>query len=62
MISNYLQSIEGVAIYPLFSLFVFVIFFIAVTVWVFSVKKEYIKKMSELPLDSSERSDITSIK
>ena len=51
MFSNYLKSIEGVGIYPLFSLLVFFIFFIVIVIWVIKVDKKYIDKMSNLPLD-----------
>ena len=46
-----LESIEGVEIYPIISLLIFFIFFTALFWWVFTAKKEYIKKVSDLPLD-----------
>jgi preprotein translocase subunit YajC len=51
MIRNYLQSIEGVEIYPLISLVVFVLFFVIMFTWMFRIDKNYIKEMEELPLD-----------
>ena len=51
MIRNYLQSIEGVEIYPLISLVVFVLFFIIMFIWMLKIDKNYIKEMEELPLD-----------
>lgn len=54
MFSNYLSSAEGVAIYPLISLFIFVPFFIAVTFWIFKLDKKFLNHMSELPLDDSQ--------
>jgi hypothetical protein len=51
MIRNYLQSIEGVEIYPLISLVVFVVFFVAVFIWILKIDNNYIKKMKELPLE-----------
>jgi preprotein translocase subunit YajC len=51
MIRNYLQSIEGVEIYPLISLVVFVLFFVIMFIWMFRIDKNYIKEMEELPLD-----------
>ena len=51
MIRNYLQSIEGIEIYPLISLAVFILFFAAVIVWIVRVDKNYIKEMEELPLE-----------
>ena len=46
-----LESIEGVEIYPIISLLIFFIFFTALFWWVFTAKKDYIKKVSDLPLD-----------
>jgi cytochrome c oxidase cbb3-type subunit 4 len=53
MIRNLLQSIEGVEIYPLISLVVFIIFFLVILVWMFRIDKNYIKEMEQLPLDSN---------
>ena len=51
MIRNYLQSIEGIEIYPLISLAVFIIFFVVIFVWMLKIDKNYIKKMENLPLE-----------
>ena len=51
MIRNYLQSIEGVEIYPLISLMVFLLFFVIMIIWMIKVDKNYIKEMEELPLE-----------
>lgn len=51
MASKYLESIEGIAAYPLFSLIVFFVFFAALIVWVLKADKGYLKRMGELPLD-----------
>lgn len=51
MFDNILTSIEGIAIYPIFSLIVFVLFFTGLTLWVLKVDKKYIEKMSELPFE-----------
>lgn len=60
MIRNYLQSIEGVEIYPLISLVVFVLFFVIMFIWIIRVDKNYIKEMEELPLDLEKNSDLKS--
>ena len=54
MFNNYLQSIEGVGIYPIFSLLVFFVFFAVLLVWMFKADKKHMEEMSELPLDSEE--------
>ncbi len=56
MLSNYLSSIDGVSVYPLFSLFIFIPFFIVVTVWVFKLDKKFLNYMGEMPLNDSTES------
>ena len=51
MAGKYLESIEGIALYPLFSLIVFFVFFVVLVVWALKADKGYLKKMGELPLD-----------
>ena len=60
MIRNYLQSIEGIEIYPLISLAVFVLFFAAVIIWIVRVDKNYIKKMEELTLECNNSRNLNS--
>ncbi len=60
MIRNYLQSIEGVEIYPLFTLIVFVLFFIVMLVWMLRIDKNYIKEMEQLPLESENNRKLNS--
>jgi cbb3-type cytochrome oxidase subunit 3 len=54
MYKNVLQSIEGVGLYPIISLLLFFLFFAAVIIWFFRADKAYLKKMAQLPLDSSD--------
>lgn len=51
-VKDHLQTLEGVAIYPLLSLFIFLGFFILLFIWVFSLKKEHIQQLKEMPLAS----------
>lgn len=50
-VKNHMDSISDIEIYPLISLSIFFLFFLLLFWWVFSAKKEYIKKVSQLPLD-----------
>lgn len=50
---NYMESIEGVATYPMISLLIFFVFFSLLFWWVFTASKEYIKEVSELPLEDN---------
>lgn len=51
MFSHILESIEGIGIYQLVSLFIFVPFFIGVLVYVIRMKKEDADRMSNIPLN-----------
>jgi len=48
---NYLESITGVGIYPLLSLIIFFLFFVAVTWYVFRGKKEYFDEAANIPVN-----------
>jgi cytochrome c oxidase cbb3-type subunit IV len=50
---NYLESITGIGIYPLVSLFVFVIFFLLVTLFVIKGNKKYFEKLSNIPIEEN---------
>jgi len=52
-----LQSIDGVSVYPVISLIVFVVFFAVILIWMFKVDKNYIKKMENLPLEKDEENN-----
>ena len=52
-IKGHLESIEGVATYPMISLLIFFVFFVLLFWWVFTARKEYIKEVSELPLEDN---------
>ncbi len=51
-IKHHMEGIDGVAIYPMISLLIFFIFFVVLFWWVLKAKKEYIIKVSNLPLDN----------
>ena len=59
---NYLESITGLGVYPLVSLFIFFLFFIGVTIYVLMASKEYFDTLSNLPLRSSETDSLISSK
>ncbi len=54
MYKEILQSIEGVEIYPIISLIVFIVFFVGITIWLLRMKKDYINEMKNLPLNNNE--------
>ncbi|WP_299060000.1 CcoQ/FixQ family Cbb3-type cytochrome c oxidase assembly chaperone [uncultured Polaribacter sp.] len=51
-IKGHMETITGIEIYPLISLVIFFTFFVALFLWVVTAKKEYINKVSSLPLDN----------
>ncbi len=51
-VKNHMESITGIEIYPIISLLIFFIFFVALFYWVITAKKEYITTVSNLPLDN----------
>jgi len=50
-VKNHMDSISGIEIYPIISLLIFFIFFVALFYWVVTAKKDYITTVSNLPLD-----------
>lgn len=50
-IKQYAETIEGVDIYPIISLFIFLFFFIAVLWYVKKMDKSKVEELSNLPLD-----------
>ncbi|MCX6921758.1 MAG: CcoQ/FixQ family Cbb3-type cytochrome c oxidase assembly chaperone [Verrucomicrobia bacterium] len=53
MIQNVLSGIGGVGMYGVISICLFFAFFIGVLVWTLGLKKSYLNRMGELPLDGS---------
>ena len=53
-IKHNMETISGVAIYPIFSLLIFFIFFVALGIWVFSYKKDTIAELSQIPLNDDQ--------
>ncbi|WP_303316097.1 CcoQ/FixQ family Cbb3-type cytochrome c oxidase assembly chaperone [Flavivirga abyssicola] len=51
-VKNHMESITGIEIYPMISLLIFFIFFVALFWWVITAKKDYIKTVSNIPLDN----------
>jgi cytochrome c oxidase cbb3-type subunit 4 len=52
-IKHNMETIAGVAIYPIISLLIFFVFFIGLGLWVYSYKNETIKEMSQIPLEDN---------
>jgi hypothetical protein len=50
--SNYLSSIENVAIYPIITIILFMLVFVGAVLWIVTRDKEYISEMESVPLDN----------
>ena len=49
-----METIAGVAVYPVLSLLIFFAFFVGLGIWVFSYKKEKIDELSQIPLNDNQ--------
>lgn len=52
-----LQNIMGVEIFPVISLILFMLFFFLILGWIFSLKKQYITEMENIPLEDNNYSE-----
>ena len=50
-IKHNMDTISGIEIYPIISLLIFFLFFVALYTWTYTYKKEKITEMSQLPFD-----------
>ena len=50
-IKNYAATIKDIDIYPVFSLLVFVLFFVAMIYFVKKMGKSHVAEMKQMPLD-----------
>ncbi len=60
MYKEVLRDIEGIATYPIIGLILFLITFVSMLIWVFSLRREFIEEMGRLPLDSDHESAASS--
>lgn len=50
-IKQNMDTISGIEIYPIISLLIFFLFFVALYTWTYTYKKEKITEMSHLPFE-----------
>ena len=53
MFKDIFESMSGIEIYGLISMFFFFVVFLGVIYWSIKVDKNYLSKMEKMPLDSS---------
>jgi hypothetical protein len=57
-VKNHMENITGIEIYPLISLLIFFTFFVLLFWWVITAKKDYIKEVSNIPLDNQNTTEL----
>lgn len=55
---EHLQTIEGISVYPILSLLIFVFFFAALLYWVFSFNKEDLIALKNIPLENQSTDEL----
>ena len=50
---HYLESITGVGVYPMTSLFIFLLFFTLLSLWALKAKRSYIDAIKNIPVDDN---------
>lgn len=49
-VKSHMSTIDGIEVFPLISFLIFFVFFVGLTVYVFTIKKKHISEMSNMPL------------
>lgn len=57
MFKHYFEIIKDIDIYPVIALILFLIFFIAVIIWISRADKKYFTRMEHIPFDNFEIKD-----
>jgi len=58
MFRQFTEHIQGNQVYLLFSLFIFLVFFIVVTLLLFRLRKQHLDYMSDIPLQDCTEENI----
>jgi len=53
-VKHTMETIDGIAIFPIISFVIFFSFFVGLLIWVFRADKNYIKYVEELPFREDE--------
>lgn len=56
-IKQNMDTIIGIEVYPIISLLIFFIFFVALYTWTFTYKKEKITELSQIPFENETEID-----
>jgi cytochrome c oxidase cbb3-type subunit IV len=58
-IKQYAETIDNINIYPIVSLFIFLVFFVVLLVWVKKMRKEEVNEMANIPFQKEELTNST---
>lgn len=50
-----METMEGVASYPMISLLIFFVFFVLLFLWVITASREHIREMEHMPLEENDQ-------
>ena len=50
-IKHHMASIDGIEIYPIISMAIFVLFFVLMGFWIFRMKREEVDTIKNIPLE-----------
>ena len=56
-IQQYTETIANIAVYPMISLLIFFIFFVALLLYVIKMDKATVNELSNIPLDTAEETN-----
>lgn len=56
-IQQYTETIKNIAVYPMISLLIFFIFFVALLLYVIKMDKATVNELSNIPLDTAEETN-----
>jgi hypothetical protein len=51
MFDQFVKDVSGEQMYLIFSLWIFLVFFVVVSILLYITKKQHVNRMSDLPLD-----------
>lgn len=54
MYKSYLKGVEGVEAFPIFTLLLFVFFFLTMGIYIWSLRPKYVDEMSAMPLEDDD--------
>lgn len=56
-IKKYAETLEGISVYPIIALMIFLAFFTALVFFALKANKNYLEELSNIPLDNPNQND-----